>query len=172
MRKNSRVSVVLATLMAVLAAATLHGCKQEVDLSFETIERKIGPGNAHYFYQDKEPKAIIIAGASDIDALGNTVSLNAQRQLRALDLNQYLAIAVFQGWRPVLPTPRSGIEVTRITREGDTVTIYALSYGPVEEHVRKEVEISAYHVVKVEKGEGLEGNISLVLNVEEVNVAE
>jgi hypothetical protein len=34
------------------------------------------------------------------------------------------------------------------------------------------VKISAYHVVKVEKGEGLEGNISLVLNVEEVNVAE
>jgi hypothetical protein len=71
-----------------------------------------------------------------------------------------------------LPTPRSGIEVTRITREGDTVTIYALSYGPVEDYQRKEVEISAYHVVKVQKEDSLEGNITLVLNVEEVNVAE
>lgn len=71
-----------------------------------------------------------------------------------------------------MPTPRSGIEVTRITREGDTVTIYALSYGPVEDYARMDVEISAYHLVKVQKGEGLEGNITLVLNVEEVNVAE
>jgi hypothetical protein len=172
MNRIDKIAIVLATSMAILATAVLGGCRREVDLSFETIERANQPGNVHYFYQDKEPKAVVIAGASDIDTLGNSVSLNAQSRLRNLDLDQYVAIAVFQGWRPVLPTPRSGIEVTRITRERNTVTIYALSYGPVEDYRRKEVEISAYHVVKVQREEGLQGDVKLVLNVEEVNVAE
>jgi hypothetical protein len=34
------------------------------------------------------------------------------------------------------------------------------------------VEISAYHLVQVEKGKGSEGNLALVLNVKEVNAAE
>jgi hypothetical protein len=172
MGKPSKTAMARAGLMIVLVVAVLGGCKREADLSFETIERANQPGNVNYFYQDREPKAVVIAEASDIDALGNTVSLNAQTQLQALDLNRYLAIAVFQGWRPELPSPRSGIEVTRITREGSTVTIYALSYGPVEDYARMDVEISAYHLVKIQQGEGLQGDIKLVLNVEEVNVAE
>ena len=172
MGRNTRVPIAVAIIMVILATAVLSGCKQEADLSFETIERKDGPESVRDFYQDRKPKAVVVAGASDIDALGNTVSINAQTQLRGLDFDQHFAIVVFQGWRPELPTPRFGIEVTRITREGDTVTIYALSYGPVEDHVRNPVEISAYHVVKVEIGEGLQGDIKLVMSVEEVNVAE
>jgi hypothetical protein len=84
----------------VVGLALLMSCHpQETDLSFETIERADSPGGGEC-YEDKKPRLVIIANATELDTLENTVSLDVQSQLRALNFDQYFAIAVFQGWRP------------------------------------------------------------------------
>jgi hypothetical protein len=162
--------VVLAAL-AVAVAITLSGCqgKKEVELPFETIERADSPGGGEY-YEDKDPRLVIIAKAAELDTLGNTVSSDAQTQLRNLDFDRCFAIAVFQGWRPTLPTPRSGIEVQRLSKEGSTITIYAHVYEPVEGYEQKTIVTSPYHLVKTRKGEDMQGEFEFVLNVDGTNV--
>lgn len=139
----------------LLGLAILTACQpSETNLPFETIERADSAGTGEY-HKDKEPDLAIIAKAADISVLGNMVSSDAQARLRDLDFDRYFAIAVFQGWRPSLPTPRSGVEVQRITKEGSRITIYAQFYEPVEGYEQKTVVTSPYHLVKMRKGEDM-----------------
>ena len=164
--------VLLATVIVALVAglALLAACQpQEYDLSFETIERRDSSGTGEY-YEDKGPRLVVIAKASEADALGNTVSLDAQAQLRNLDFDRYFVIAVFQGWRPEIPTPQSGAEVYRISRNGNTVTIYTHLYEPVEGHARLPVSNSPYHLVKVRREEDMRGELEFVLSIDGLGV--
>ena len=160
-RKNSVQSLCMMLLLLYLAACQ----PQEIALPFETIERADFPHGGED-YEDKEPRLIIITDATELDALGGTVSLDAQAQLQDLDFDRYFVIAVFQGWRPEWPTPQSGVEVQRISRRESTITIHAQFHEPVEGYVRKPVEISPYHLVKVPKGEDMQGEFEFVLNVD------
>ena len=144
--------LLLAGLVAISAATTLSGCQEEkeIDLPFETIERADLAGTGEY-YMGKEPKLLVITKAAEIDTLGNTVSFNAQAQLRNLDFDQYFAIAVFQRWRPDLPPPPSGIEVQRISKQGITITTYVHIYEPSGEVELRAVVASPYHFQDMER---------------------
>lgn len=164
--------LLLAGLVTVSVATMLGGCQKEkeVDLPFETTERADLAGTGEY-YKGKEPKLVVVAEAAEIDVLGNTVSLNAQAQLRNLDFDRYFAIAVFQGWRPDLPTPQSGVEVQRIGRKKSTITLYARFYEPIEGYERKLVVISPYHLVKLQK-EDMRGEFRFILDVDGATVSQ
>jgi hypothetical protein len=165
--KNKRWWVIL------LLGVTLFGCKgpKPQDLPFETLERADSAGTGKY-YEDEEPKLVIVTGAEEIDLLGNTISLDAQAQLRSLDFDRFFVIAVFQGRRSSLPTPRSGVEVQRCHRKGSTVTIYAQFHEPVEGHERHPEMNSPYHLVKIRKGEDMQGKFEFVLNVDGAVVSQ
>lgn len=173
MRKYS-VWTVLAMLglagLVVLVLLTACGT-QEVDLSFETIERADSPGTGEY-YEDKDPKLVIVNSVAELDMLGNTISPDAQSALRNLDFEQYCAIAVFQGWRPHIPTPQSGVEVQRIVKQGKTITVYALFFEPVEGYELLAMVISPYHIVQIRREEGLQEEYQFVLHVESVDYVE
>jgi hypothetical protein len=165
--------LLLSGLVAISAATTLSGCQEEkeIDLPFETIERADLAGTGEY-YEGKEPKLLVITEAAEIDTLGKTVSLNAQAQLRNLDLDQYFAIAVFQGWGPDLPPPPSGIEVQRISKQGITITTYVHIYEPSGEVELRAIVASPYHLVKIRKGEDTQGKFQFILNVDGATVSQ
>ncbi len=166
---NKMRNLISVLLGLVVGLTLLAACQsQEADLPFETIERsEWGEGKEQYSIPD--PKLVIIAKAEEINAIGNTVSLDAQAQLRNLDFDQYFAAAVFQGWQPQLPPPPSGVEVQRISREGSIMTIYAHFHEPAGE-VWRPVEVSPYHLVKVQKGEDMQGKLEFVLNIDGTDV--
>ena len=64
----------------------------------------------------------IIARADGIDALGDTISLSAQNELRKLDFNRYFVVAVFQGLKG---TNMYGVDIQRVTKTGNAITIFA-----------------------------------------------
>ena len=150
----------------------LGGCrgKKEVVLPFETIERADTPGTGEE-YEGEEPKLAIIAEAGKINALEDTVSSDALAQLRDMDFDQYFAVAVFQGWQPQLPPPPSGVEIQRISKKRSTITIYAHFHEPAGE-VWRPVEISPYHLVRVQRGKEMQGEIKFVLNVDGTVVSQ
>ena len=157
--------------IALVVLVLLISCwPQEVDLPFETIERADLSGTGEY-YEDKDPRLIIIANVAELDTLGNTVSSDAQLQLQDLDFDRYFAVGVFQGWRPSLPSP-SGVEVQSISQQGRTITIYARFYEPVEGTVQKDVEISPYQLIKIWKEVDMQGEIEFILNVDGTVVSQ
>jgi hypothetical protein len=160
--------------VAIAAATTVSGCQEQrvIGVPFETIEGENAAGTGEY-YEAKEPKLLIITEAADIDLIGNTVSRNAQAQLRNLDFDQYFAIAVFQGWEPYWPDP-SSIEVQRISKRGITITIHihidALSRsGEVE---LRAMVASPYHLVQIRKGEDMQGEFQFILDVDGAMVSQ
>jgi len=163
--------LVLAMPVTVSVAMILSGCqgRDEGDLPFETIERADSAGTGEY-YEGEKPKLVIIAEAAEINTLGNTVSPDAQAQLRNLDFDHHFVVAVFQGWRPTLPTPQSGVEVQGISRKEGRITIYAQFYKPVEGYEQKDVVTSPYHLVTMRKGEDMQGEFEFVLNVDGADV--
>jgi hypothetical protein len=132
-----------------------------VELAFETIERADVPGTGGE-YQGEDPRMIIINSAEQIDALGETISLSAQDELRKLDFNQYFAIAVFQGLKG---SNMYGVDIQRVTRNGKTITISAHFTERDPERTAADVNTSPYHIVKVQK-DGLQGELDFFLNVD------
>jgi hypothetical protein len=132
-----------------------------VELVFETIERADIPGTGGE-YQGKDPKMSIIARAEEIDALGDTISLSAQDELRKLDFNQYFAIAVFQGLKG---TNMYGVDIQRVTKNGNAITIFTHFTERNPELAAAAINTSPYHIVKVQK-DGLQGKFDFFLNVD------
>jgi len=165
--------LLLAGLVTVSVATMLGGCQKEkeVDLPFETIERADLAGTGEY-YEGEEPKLFVITEAAEIDALGNTISFDAQAQLRNLDFDRYFAVAVFQGGQPDLPPPPSGIEVQGISKQGITITTYIHIYEPAEEVELRAVVASPYHLVKIRKGEDMQGEFQFILDVDGATVSQ
>jgi PrcB C-terminal len=133
----------------------------EVELAFETIERADIPGTGGE-YQGRDPKMSIITRIEEIDALGDTISLSAQDELRKLDFNQYFVIAIFQGLKG---TNMYGVDIQQVTKSGNTITIFAHFTERNPELAAAAVNTSPYHVVKVQK-DGLQGEFDFFLNVD------
>ncbi len=150
-KRSHRVTLAALRWAGLVALMLLISCQpQEVSLSFEIIERSDSAGTGEY-YEDKDPRLVIIVKVAELDTLGNTVSSGAQAQLQALDFDRYFAVGVFQGWRPNLPSP-SGVEVQSISQRGRTITIYARFYEPVEGTVQRDMVTSPYQLIKMWKG--------------------
>lgn len=161
--------------LAALVAFGLAGCGGpeptstaailKTDLPFETIERADSSGTGQY-YEGKDPKLVVLTEAGEYEALGNTVSVEAQMQLRDINYGEYLVVAVFQGWRPSVPTPQSGVEIHTISIEENTITIQAHFFEPVEGYEQLDTESSPYHLVKVRRREDMQGETEFILNVD------
>ena len=123
-------------------------CKpQETSLPFETIERKdwVSTGQV---YKAREPGVIVIARPEDVTSLNNWVTEDAKAQLQTLDYTTYFALAVFQGWKG---TDGYSIQIERITRQEDNVTILVLLQEPRPDERKNDIVTSPYHLVQVQK---------------------
>lgn len=139
----------LMIFLSVLAISLgLSACQpKEVDLLFETIERRDASGTGQV-YQDRQPGLLVITTPEEAASLGALVTSEAQAQLQSLNYNAHFAIAIFQGRKP---TTGYGVEIERITRLESKVTIYARFLEPKPNAERAPEETSPYHVVQVQK---------------------
>ncbi len=135
--------------LSVLAISLgLSACQpKEVDLLFETIERRDASGTGQV-YQDRQPGLIVIATPEEAASLGALVTSESQAQLQNLNYNTYFAIAIFQGRKP---TTRYSVQIERITRKGNMVTIHALFKEPQPSEAKGDEVTSPYHLVQVQK---------------------
>ncbi len=136
----------------------------EVDLPFETIERseRGGGSNAGTILQ---PALVIIGDPAEIETLDETVRPEALARLAQVDLTRYFVVVAYRGLYPELLTPKSGIEIQRIRREGARVTVEALFYQPIPRRERLQVETYPYHIVQVPR-EGLQGELTFLLEMD------
>ena len=146
MRKRTRFLSV--TILMILIGTT--ACRPDkVELPFETIDRSpAGPTSG--LWSADEPGLMIISAPGDLPGTDKDFTQDAHTQLQNLDFEQHFAVFVFQGRYPELPPPPFGIEVQRIVREGDAITIYTDTHEPVDDEVvRRAVQILPYHLVKI-----------------------
>lgn len=146
----------------VTTASPTPSPASEVDLPFETIERRDTPGTGRN-YERKEPKLVIIAEEVEIDALGGTISPKAVAELHNLDFSKFFVASVFQGLKI---TNQYGAEIRRVTQRGNTIIVHAHFTERDPRRVAADVMTSPYHVVKVQKAENLRGKLEFVLQVD------
>ncbi len=148
------------TFLLLILIFPLWGCTKEpeIELPFEAIERAEIPGTG-YEYQGREPALVAIAKKEDIDLLGNTVSIDAQLSLEAIQFDDYFAVVVFQGLKG---TTMYGVEIQRILRKGNVMMIFT-HFTERDPSIGAGAMItSPYHIVKIPR-QGLSGNIEFVL---------
>ncbi len=134
------------SLLCLLIVLMLGACQpKETDLPFETIERQEISG-----YQDKKPGLVIIAKQTEVTSLDALVTREILLRLQTLDYDTYLVVGVFQGWKP---TTRYGVQIERVTRRGNIVTIHALFREPQPGEPKGDEVTSPYHLVQVQKAE-------------------
>lgn len=132
------------SLLCVLMILVLGACQpKETDLSFETVERQEISG-----YQDKKPGLVVIAKQTEVADLGNLVTREVQSRLQTTDYNAYVVVGVFQGWKP---TTRYGVQIERITRRGNVITVQAQLSEPKPGEPTGDLATSPYHLVQVQK---------------------
>ena len=152
----------LPFLLAVVVILS-PGCGRTkgVEMPFETIDKGMGAGKRER-YESKEPGLVIIASLRDFALLEDDVPRLAQK-LKDIDYDHFCVVAVFQGHKP---TGAYEVEIQRIRRQDDVVTIYARFATPEPGQERTLVETSPYHLVKIRKGEDMRGQFEFVLNVD------
>jgi hypothetical protein len=154
-------SILLYTLPPILLGILVlfgYARMRTQELPFETIEIAELPGTGHE-YQGKEPSLVIVTRKGGINLLGNTVSTNSQSKLDDLDFGEYFALVVYQG---IKGTDMYGAEIQHITRQKNTVNIYAHFTERDPSIGAADIVTSPYHIVKIPK-QGLNGKIEFVL---------
>jgi len=165
--KNWSVKLLLV-LLALLVPLQLNGCKShEIELAFETIEQREWGGTGQA-YENHNPGLIVITQQQEIASLDEWITNDARNQLQTLDYDTYFALAAFQGWKP---STGYSVQINRITRQDDTINIYALFREPTPEEEKADEVTSPYHLVQVQKDAGWNKELVLNLIVDETIVA-
>ena len=145
-----------------------------MELPFETIAQETfgayrdpTPSNP-YPFEDNSLAMLIIARPDDAAAVEHRITLTAKQRLQMLDYTGFLALGVFGGWKP---STGYGVEVERIMREGNIVTVFATVHGPNLDEAKAQTESSPYHLVRVRKVGDWEQGITFNLVVEGAIVA-
>lgn len=164
-------------LRLLMVAMLLSTCAlQEMELSFETIEKEVVPRGVLQGtevvtaegYEEKEPKLIVVTTLDEVPSLNPNLSPDARPKLSNTDFDAYFVIAVFQGWKAVLDYE---VRIERITYLDETVKVFAKFVEPAEGQMLHPAASSPYHVVRVEKPQELAGKevrFILVANDQEV----
>ncbi len=140
-----RQNIAWLLLLMFVASLWLDACQpKETELPFETIEQwNLGAG-----HEDKESVVIVGSDAADVEELEDLITPTKLDQLRALNWDTHFVLAIFQGWKP---STGYKAQIQRITRQGDTVTIYAQFQDPKPDEETSDVATSPYHLVQVQK---------------------
>lgn len=151
----------LLALIFIIAASLFllnRGGKEEIELPFETIEKAEIPGTG-YEYPGKEPALKIITKKEEVTSLGDNVSKQSQSILNSVNFAEYFVVTVFQG---IKGTTLYGVEIQRIIKKGNAITIYAHFTERDPSVGAGAIMTSPYHIVKISK-QGLIGQVEFVL---------
>jgi len=147
--KNYLLSIKFIMICALLFSTPL-ACSvptKAVDLTFRSVEQS-GSVVSVNLYEAKGPELKIIAQLAEVDSLDRLITDDARQKLLALDYNRYFALAAFFGLQP---TTGYSIQVNRVSRIGNTVSVYALLDIPGTDEAKANEVTSPYHLVIVQK---------------------
>ena len=147
MKLSRLLRIILILGVMLLSTAACNILQDEKGLSFQSIERKDGSGTGD-LYESYEPGLMVIARSEEVDRLGGLITDEARQTLLELDYSQYFALVTFFGMKG---TGGYSIQVTRVTRSGDTVSVYARLDEPAPDQAKSDVVTSPYHLVIVQK---------------------
>ena len=167
---SKRFEFLCVTVLAILLVGT--ACRpKEIELPFDSIEQ-IPQMQTDKQWREREPGLMVMAGPEDLAQTDDLFSDDAQAQLQSLGFDQYFAVAVFEGLQGYLFPPPFGIEVQRVTKKGSVVTIHSATHRPTGEVERYPVEVSPYHLVKIQREKVKRGEIEFALIVDGKRVAQ
>ncbi len=132
---------------APVSDSLLETATPEVELQFETIDKAELSWTGKY-YEEKEPGLFILARIDDIHFVERYVSEKALSELQNQNFAKVFVIAVFQGEKP---TDENSVEIKRVTRRGDKITIYTQFTTPKPHTVAADMITSPYHLIKIQK---------------------
>lgn len=135
-------------LLILILLLGLTACKpQETNLPFETLEQEERnlTGQA---YEAREPGLIVVAQPDEVTELDNWVTETSKGKLQVMDYEAYFALALFQGMKP---TDGYSIQIERIARTGDEVTIHVLFQEPRSDQEKNDIVTSPYCLIQVQK---------------------
>jgi len=142
-RKINWLLVLMLTLLLGLSA-----CKsQETNLPFEILEQE-ERNLTGQIYEAREPGLIIVAQADEVAELDDWVTETSKEQLQVMDYDVYFALVVFQGMKP---TDGYGVQIERIARKGNEVTIHAQFQEPRPDQEKNDIVTSPYCLIQVQK---------------------
>ncbi len=136
--------------LAVVVLIGLGACSTKpgpTDLPFQTLQRDELSGTGQ-LYPSQAPGIVIVGNPTEADTLDGWIADSAKAKLKTVDYTKFLAVTVFQGWKP---TGGFGIEVVRISRLGQTVDVATDFHEPVPGVQRTDIVTSPYHLVQLEK---------------------
>jgi hypothetical protein len=144
--RNWRTSLLL--MLMLLSLVGLTACKpQQSDIPFDTIDRSDW-SDSDTAYEPQEPTLIIIAQRDEAASLSNWITEEAKTALQAMDYSSYFALALFQGQKP---SSGYSVQIDRIARRNDTVTVYAQFQEPSPAEEKSPEMTSPYQLVRVQK---------------------
>lgn len=140
-----------ANWLSLLVFALLFGfsaCRSsETDLTFEILEQKERNFTGQV-YETHDLALIIVAQPDEVKELDDWVTVTSKEQLQVMDYDTYFALAVFQGMKP---TDGYSVQIERIVRVDDEVTIHIRLQEPLPEQKKNDTETSPYCLAKVQK---------------------
>lgn len=161
-------SFVILGIVMVAMLLVLTACRpKEVELLFDTMAQR-----AVINYRQEKPTLFAIAKVEDVDELVPNVLAEDPTlvdQLRSLDYNHFFAILALQGLHG-----SGGYQITvqRISRQADTVFVWARFAEPAPDDFRTWGFTSPYHRVVVSKEASWRRSIRFVLMKDDQAVAE
>lgn len=132
-----------------LLPACLPPLPEDGSLTFQTLEQK---NDSAYSLQEQynalEPGLVVIDGEESRARYEVWFGEKGRSALANLNFGTRLAVGIFQGWKT---TGGYGVEIERITRVGDVVTVVARFDEPVGGAGSGGSITSPYHLVRVNK---------------------
>lgn len=132
------------------------------EMLFETLDQKDRPGTTEG-YKSANPSIILLTNENDNHLVENLVSENAFGLLQNIDYGKFLCIGVFQG---VKPTNGYKVTIEKVVRKENSISIQATLLEPSSDTKKSDIITSPYHLIKIEKGDGLKGSFTINLVVE------
>jgi hypothetical protein len=128
---------------------------QGEEIPFETIS--IGEDSN---YENESPGLMVASQLAEIAPLEKVVFRMPGENLDPSELEDNIAVAVFQGWKP---TDKYGVEVQRVTRaSAGEVRLYTHFTEPDPNFEKAPIITSPYHLIRIHR-EGLQGEVTFIL---------
>lgn len=151
-------------MLALLIGVT--GCQSETLLQFETIEQRDASGTGKEF-EGRTPKIFVIANSKATSQLTGLITSEAQAKLQNLNYDDYVVVAVFQGWKG---STGYSVQIEKIAWMTNTVRVYAKLHEPRPDEAKGAMITSPYHLAQVRKIEDWQRTMLFYLIIDGVEV--
>ena len=121
------------------------GCAEKSgEISFETVEK-----GQYKFYEIKNMEFAVIKTSDELESFFKKYGI-LNKDFPDWQPERYVLICAFQGLKP---SAGYDIEITKIERGEDTVTVKVRISKPKPDEITAQVLTSPYHIVKVKKSD-------------------